>query len=193
MIDVVGLLPPLLCFQLMDNVVNTNDLDIDYILIYKDKTNILNEIDFTETDKFICDAIVDNLEKDVAKYVKEGKTVSIPFIGTIENNWYRNTIKAKFQEIKEFKATHTEDEYKEYFKNMCDSIKNEHNENEAAIKRNKRFKTRMLPKYINLCKSRSVIYANAWLKSISLLEVVEFDPDIEEVYERFRLGMDADD
>ena len=46
----------------MDNIVNTNDLDIDYVLIYKDRDLILNDCNFNEDDKIICDAIIDNLE-----------------------------------------------------------------------------------------------------------------------------------
>lgn len=177
----------------MDNVINSNDLDIDYVLIYKDKENILNDIGFSEIDKFICDAIIDNLEQEVAKQIKLGKTVSIPFIGTIENNWYRNTIKSKYKELREFKETHSKEEYQVYFKDVTNNIKKEHNEEETKRKQFKRFRTRMLPKYINHCKNKGVIWANAWLKSMSLFEVVEFDPEIEEVYERFRVGLDADD
>ena len=51
----------------------------------------------------------------------------------------------------------------------------------------------MLPKYINHCKNRGVAYANAWLKTIKLMDVVEFDPDIEDIYERFGTGLDAND
>ena len=64
---------------------------------------------------------------------------------------------------------------------------------EEKIKSFNRFKTRMLPRYVNLCNKRGVAYANAWLKMINRLTVVEFDPEIEEVYERFRLGLDAND
>ena len=177
----------------MDNIVNTKDLDIDYVLIYKDRNLILNDINFSTDDKFICDAIIDNLESEIAKQVKEGKTVSIPFIGTIENNWYRKAIKEKYSELKEYKSAHTQEEYKEYFKSVCENIKNDHNIKEDKIKSFNRFKTKMLPKYVNMCNKRGVAYANAWLRMINCLTVVEFDPEIEEVYERFRLGLDVDD
>ena len=177
----------------MDNVVNTSDLDIDYVLIYKDRNLILDNINLSENDRFICDAIIDNLESEVAKQVKAGKTVSIPFIGTIENNWYKKAIREKYSELKEYKNTHTKEEYKEYFKAACEDIKKNHSIKEEKVKSFNRFKTKMLPKYVNLCNKRGVNYANAWLKMINRLSVVEFDPDIEEVYERFRLGLDVDD
>ena len=177
----------------MDNVVNTSDLDIDYVLIYKDRNLILDDINLSEEDRFICDAIIDNLESEVAEQVRNGKTVSIPFIGTIENNWYKKAIKEKYSELKDYKSNHTQEEYKEYFKAACEDIKKNHSMKEEKIKSFNRFKTRMLPRYVNLCNKRGVAYANAWLKMINRLTVVEFDPEIEEVYERFRLGLDAND
>lgn len=177
----------------MNNVVNSNDLDIDYVLIYKDRDLILNDCGFNEDDKIICDAIIDNLESEVAKHVKAGKTVSIPMIGTIEPNWYRKTFKEKYSEIKEYKKTHTKEEYDKYFKDICNSIKQDRLDKEEKAKRFKQFKSKVFPKYIKLCTTKSVVYANAWLAMLNRLTVVEFDPEIEEVYERFRLGLDADD
>lgn len=176
----------------MENVVNTSELDIDYVLIYKDKDLILNNIDFSEDERLICDDIINSLEKEVANQVKAGKTVSIPMIGTIEPNWYRKGIIDKRLELKEYKENHTEAEYKDYFKSICNSIKEEHYNKEKQDKTFRQFKTKVLPKYIKLCTTKSVIYANAWLKTISMLTVVEFDPEIEEIYERFGLGLDAD-
>ena len=57
----------------MDNIVNTNDLDIDYVLIYKDRDLILNDCNFNEDDRLICDAIIDNLESEITKNVNESK------------------------------------------------------------------------------------------------------------------------
>ena len=168
----------------MDNVVNTSDLDIDYVLIYKDRDLILNDCNFNEDDRIICDAIVDNLEAEVVKNVKAGKTVSIPMIGTIEPNWYRKTFKEKYSEIKEYKKTHTKEEYDKYFKDICNSIKQNRYDKEEELKD-------WYDGY--LFGNESIIYANAWLAMMSKLTVVEFDPEIEEVYERFRLGLDADD
>lgn len=181
-------------FSTMDNVLNTSDVDLDYILIYKDRDLILKDIGFeNEDDKLICEAIVDNLEQKAAKHIKNGDTVSIPFIGTIERNWYKQSIRDKAKEFKEFKNSHTESEYKEYFKTACTNIINNHNEEVDKLKREKRFKKLLLPKYINYCKKRSVIYANAWIKMVSLMKVVEFDPDIEDIYERFGFRLDAND
>lgn len=178
----------------MDNIVKTDEIDIDYPLIYKDKDLIIKDIKFeTEDERLICEAIIDNLEQEVAKNIKLGNTVSIPFIGTIERNWYKDGIKSKYKEFKEYKANHSEDEYKAYFKAACEEIKSNHAEVENKAKRERRFKTMVLPKYINLCKKRSVVYANAWLKMLNCMTVVEFDPEIEEIYERFGLGLDAND
>lgn len=178
----------------MDNVVNTNEVDIDYTLIYKDKQNILHDINFEDdNDRLICSAIIDNLERQLADNIKIGNTVSIPFVGTIERNWYKMAIKDNYQDFRDYKATHTKEEYDEYFKAKCEEFKSNHAELEEKHKRAKRFKKMILPKYNNKVKSRGSIYANVWLKTIELLEVVEFDPDIEDIYERFGTGLDAND
>lgn len=178
----------------MDNIVKTDEIDLDYTLIYKDKTNILSDIAFdNKDDELICEAIIDNLEKSISDNLKAANNVSIPFIGTIERNWYKEAIRNNYKDFKEYKSSHTDEEYKEYFKATCEQIKSNYAAKEDEHKRNKRFKSLLLPRYINLCKSRSVIYANAWLKMIRCMTVVEFDPDIEEVYERFRTRLDADD
>lgn len=178
----------------MNNIVNTDEVDLDYTLIYKDKLNILSDINFeNEDDALICEAIIDNLEKVASDNIKSGNNISIPFIGTIERNWYKEAIKNNYEDFKEYKANHTEEEYKEYFKSKCEEFKESHAELEDKYKRDKRFKTYMLPRYISHCKKHSVAYANAWLKMIGCMKVVEFDPDIEEVYERFRTGLDAND
>lgn len=177
----------------MDNVVNTNEVEIDYTLIYKDKNNILNDIGFTDdNDRLICDAIITSLECQAAENIKLGNTISIPFVGTIEKNWYKAAIKENYQDFRDYKATHTKEEYDEYFKSKCEEFKNDHAELEEKYKREKRFKKHLLPKYNNKVKNRGVVYANTWLKSIKLMEVVEFDPDIEDIYERFGTGLDAD-
>lgn len=180
-------------FQLMNNIINTDELDIDYTLIYKDRDLILDDCNFSDDDRLICDSIIDNLETEVAKQVKLNKTVSIPMIGTIEPNWYRKTFKEKSTELKEYKNTHTKEEYDKYFKDVCNSIKQDRLDKEQKAKAIKQFKAKVLPRYIKLCTEKSVIYANAWLAMTSKLSVVEFDPEIEEVYERFRLGLDAND
>ena len=178
----------------MDNVVNTSDVDLDYILIYKDRDLIINNIGFdNEDDKLICEAIIDNLEAEAAKHIKAGNTVSIPFVGTIEHNWYKKGIKDSYKELKEYKVNHTEEEYKEHFKATCNNIKEQHKELEDKYKRDKRFKAKFLPKYTNYCIKKGIIYANAWLKTITMMTVVEFDPDIEDIYERFGTGLDAND
>lgn len=176
-----------------NNILNTNDIDIDYVLIYKDKKLIIDSLDLSDDDKIICNDIVDNLEKSLASHIKEHKTVSIPFIGTVQKNWYKDAIKANYKQLKEYKESHTKEEYDKHFKELCENIKAEHIEKETAERKAKKFKRSVLPKYVNLVDKKGTAYANAWLKAMSCFEVVEFDPEIEEVYERFRVGLDADD
>ena len=83
---ILGLL--LLNFQLMDNIINSNDLDIDYVLIYKDRELILNDCGFDEDDRIICDAIVDNLESEKIDFplsANQGKILKEEYLDSMKH------------------------------------------------------------------------------------------------------------
>ena len=43
---------------------NINEADIDYVIISKNKEDILNELDFeNEEERYLCDAIITKIEK----------------------------------------------------------------------------------------------------------------------------------
>ena len=70
--------------------------------------------------------------------------------------------------------------------------KQKHYEEEDKIKNERKFKKKLLPTWIKLSKKHSATYANLWLYAMSQLEIIEFDEEVEEIYERFGIGLDAD-
>lgn len=170
----------------MNNTLKTGDIDLDYVLIVKDKEILINEIDFTEREKLLCSSIIDNLEKQANEDIIAGKCISIPFLGTIQKNWYKSKVISHYKDFKQARQTLSKEEYLEYVRQTMESEIKEHNDAENKIKKNNKFKRKVLPQYMKLVKDRGVAYANAWLKTRQCFEVVEFDEEIEEIYERFR-------
>lgn len=169
----------------MNNTLKTDDIDLDYVLIVKDKDILLNEIDFTNKERLLCSAIIDNLEKQASKEIISGKCVSIPFLGTIQKNWYKSKVISHYKDFKQARNTLSKDEYKEYVRQTMEEEIKIHNDEEAKIKKFNKFKRSVLPQYLKLMNKHGVAYANAWLVTRQKFEVVEFDEEIEEIYERF--------
>lgn len=167
------------------NTIVTDDFDNDYVLIYKDINNILDDINLHGEDRLLCKSIIDSLEKEAAVNIRNEKCVSIPHIGTIQKNWYRSKLISHYKDFKEARKTMSKDEYMRYTASVMDEEKRKHKEEEDRIKNLQRFKRRFLKRWTALTKDRGTVYANLWLYAIIKLDIVEFDPEIEEVYERF--------
>lgn len=86
------------------NIANTSsqeDFDDDYILIYKDINNILDDIGFQSDDRILCKSIIESLEKEASINIRKDKCVAIPHIGTIQKNWYRSKLISHYKDFKE--------------------------------------------------------------------------------------------
>lgn len=177
------------------NIANTSsneDFDDDYILIYKDINNILDDIGFQGDDRILCKSIIESLEKEASINIRKDKCVAIPHIGTIQKNWYRSKLISHYKDFKEARKTMTREEYKEYTAKVMEEEKQKHYEEEEKIKTEHKFKKKLLPTWIKLSKKHSAAYANLWLYAMGKLEIIEFDEEVEEIYERFGIGLDAD-
>ena len=118
------------------NIANTSsheDFDDDYILIYKDINNILDDIGFQGDDRILCKYIIENLEKEASINIRKDKCVAIPHIGTIQKNWYRSKLISHYKDFKEARKTMTREEYKEYTAKVMEEEKQKHYEEEEKI------------------------------------------------------------
>ena len=160
--------------------------------IYKDINNILDDIGFQGDDRILCKSIIESLEKEASINIRKDKCVAIPHIGTIQKNWYRSKLISHYKDFKEARKTMTREEYKEYTAKVMEEEKQKHYEEEEKIKTELKFKKKLLPIWIKLSKKHNAAYANLWLYAMSQLEIIEFDEEVEEIYERFGIGLDAD-
>ena len=163
----------------------SDDDNFQYVLIYKERDNILDDIEFTEEERVLCDSIIDNLERFAFNAMNHDKCIAIPFLGTIEKHWSKSAFKEHYKEFQEVKKTSTREEYDSYVQRIMSDARKERLDREHKIKTMRRFKNKMLPKWNNLVNKKGVAYANFWLYSITHFDVIEFDEEIQEIYERF--------
>ena len=125
------------------NIANTSsheDFDDDYILIYKDINNILDDIGFQGDDRILCKSIIVFSAKTTISDRKNAKSsifIKRPYIsviGTIQKNWYRSKLISHYKDFKEARKTMTREEYKEYTAKVMEEEKQKHYEEEEKIK-----------------------------------------------------------
>lgn len=163
-----------------DSLIDDN-VDHDYILIYKDIDNILEELNYVEqNDKLLCRSIIDSLENEAAKQLLDGKCVALPYIGNIRRSPLKMAMISHYKDFKQKRTELTKTEYKEYCKKVMTEEKRNIQNNEIKKRKLNTLKRKHLPKWIEYEKRFGATYANVWLFSITKFTVIEFDEDVEE-------------
>lgn len=173
--------------------ININELDEleelkdDYDIVIKTKSDILSEIDFnSEDDKLVCESIIDSLENTVFDSVKNGLTVSIPFIGCLRKDPIKEVIQANKEQFKNVRKISDKTKYKQYVSDFISNAKDEQkNKDRIKFVTNKirqKNKKKYEEYYIKLGRS----YAELFLKSIFWLEDIPFDAEVQEAYDNIK-------
>lgn len=170
------------------NPINQVDtLNDNYETVVKDSSNILNEINFeTEDDALIMKSIINSLEKEIVENFKDGKTVSIPYIGCIRKSVFQKRISDRTDEIKENYRTMTPEEYKEYHRKLFKETAIEVQKQNYIKYRFRRIRSINKKKYDELVFVHGIHYADFWIKSIYWLKDVPFDPEVQAAYDRLK-------
>lgn len=155
-----------------------------YKIITKNKNDILNEMEFeTEDDKYICESIIANLEKDIADGLKDMKTVQIPFIGSIRINPVKRKLRDAKLHLSDVRKRMSKEEYKDYVRDLVADFKEEQkNIDKEKLIMNK-IKSNNKTKYEELYKRLGKSYADMFLYSIRLLKEIPFDEEWENHYQ----------
>lgn len=144
------------------------------------KQDILDCIDKNIIDKDIALAIVEQCEMDVANFIKEGRWVSIPFIGNIRIPKNRLMEEDPEQQalIEEAKQNLEKDKYILFRKQL-------HIENAKSIKNNRYYNyvtsmsiTKNRKLYRSISKERGEVYARIYMYSINTIVAVDNEYDI---------------
>lgn len=173
----------------MEDIINKqlNEADIEYVIISKNKNDILNELDFeNEEERLLCDSIISNLEKTASNTIRDMKVAQIPFIGCLRIN----PVKRKFRDAKlhlrTVRNSLTKEQYKEHVRSYIVDLKEKQKEEDriklifARIRRNNK------KKYEQLFKKCGKAYAELFIMSIYWLKEVPFDSKWEEHYQSLK-------
>lgn len=175
-------------YNMEDNIEHQLDeLDGEYIILSKNKNDILNEIDFeNEEERLLCDDIINNLEKSIAEAVISMKTANIPFIGSIRIN----PVKRKFRNAKlslsSVRKSLNKEQYKEHVRSIITDLNNKQHEEDRQKLVLKRIRSNNKKTYETIFKKCGRNYAELYIMSIYWLKEVRFDAEWEEHYQTLK-------
>lgn len=170
---------------------NINELvteaDIEYVIISKNKNDILDELDFeNEEERFLCDSIISNLEKSASDAIRSMKTASIPYIGCVRINPVKRSLREAKLHLSSVRKGLSKEQYKEHVRSYVVDLKEKQKEKDrikllfAKIRRNNK------KKYEQLFKTCGKVYAELFIMSIYWLKEVPFDQEWEEHYQSLK-------
>lgn len=173
----------------MENITNEqlNEADIEYIIISKNKSDILNELDFeNEEERLLCDSIISNLEKTASDTIRDMKIAQIPFIGCLRINPVKRKLRDAKLHLRAVRNSLTKEQYKEHVRSYVIDLKEKQKENDriklafARIRRNNK------KRYEQLFKKCGKAYAELFIRSIYWLKEIPFDAKWEEHYKNLK-------
>lgn len=170
-----------------ENIIN-NDIESlpdDFPITVKDSSNILAEINFKTTDDMLLmKSIVNSMEKEIADSVSKDLCVSIPYIGRIRRNNYKQYFLSRKEEHKTAKKHLSREDYAAYIKEFKnDYYENKKAEDELQLKI-KRLKSIFKDKYKLYSTKINKAYADLFIHSLMWFEVVPFDQEVQDQFDR---------
>lgn len=162
---------------------NINDADKEYPIKVNTKNDVLDSINFkNDIERRITSNVIDVIERLASFGAKNMKVVSLPYTGTYRVNPVRNAIKKYRYLLKIARSRMTKEEYKTYVRGLVrevindNTIKNNAKETYKLIMKNNKVK------YAKLAMKHGIAYAEMYIFSIYLMDVVEYNQDFEDVY-----------
>lgn len=166
---------------------NINEADIDYVIISKNKEDILNELDFeNEEERYLCDAIITNLEKSASDTIRNMKVAQIPYIGCLRINPVKRELREAKLHLSSVRKSLTKEQYKEHVRSYVIDLKEQQAEADRIKLAITRIRRNNKKKYDTLFKRLGKAYAEMFIYSIYILEEIPFDAEWEEQYQSLK-------
>lgn len=160
-----------------------NDADKEYPIKVNSKNDILDSINFkTDIDRRIMTNAVNVVERLAAFGAKNMKIVSLPYMGTYRINPVRMAIKKCKYLLKLARSRMTKEEYKTYVRGLVREIVNNNTIKNNAKEDYKRILRNNKVKYARLAMKHGIAYAEMYIFSIYLMDVVEYSQEFEDIY-----------
>lgn len=164
-------------FELLSsNIDKQNDFYQENGFYYKTTEDIVNEVDLDAKDKVILYNIINSIERFAVSNIIQGKTISIPYMGTIGLSWQYLAVKDNKELLDEYKETHSLEEYKEYKKIILGAAYEKHLKRESEIILNRTTKMNALKlSYAKIISSPAYRNFNRFI--FSNIKIVEHNKD----------------
>lgn len=173
----------------MEDITNEqlNEADIEYIIVSKDKNDILNELDFeNEEERLLCDSIISNLEKTASDTIRNMKVAQIPFIGCLRINPVKRKLRDAKLHLRTVRNSLTKEQYKEHVRSYVVDLKEKQKEEDRIKLAFIRIRRNNKKKYEQLFKKCGRAYAELFIMSIYWLKEVSFNQEWEEHYQSLK-------
>lgn len=162
----------------------SSELNDDYVLIYKDVDNILDDIDFVvDDDRILCKTIIDSLEKEAAAQLLAGKCVQLPYIGVIRRSPIKMALIKHYKEFKEKRSQLSREDYIAYCKKVMRQEKIDLRNAEIHKRKMNTFRKKNLKIWMEKKKAFGNAYANVYLYVLRYWTAIDFDWDVELAYQ----------
>ena len=173
----------------MEDITNEqlNEADVEYIIVSKNKNDILNELDFeNEEERLLCDSIISNLEKTASDTIRNMKVAQIPFIGCLRINPVKRKLRDAKLHLRAVRKSLTKEQYKEHVRSYVIDLKEKQIEEDRIKLVFTRIRRNNKKKYEQLFKKCGRAYAELFIMSIYWLKEVHFDQEWEEHYQSLK-------
>lgn len=158
--------------------------DSKYVCVYKDVDNILDDLGYVGLDRVLMKDIILSIENSMLEAFKANKCFAIPCVGRMMKDIGRIEVKRRREEIDEI--AEKEDRLAAYLKTKqirqeaFDAKRKAHEEDTFP-----EFKKAHIKKWLEVAKLHGSAYANVYFKVRMSGQLVPFDQELEDVYERF--------
>lgn len=164
-----------------------NELDTEYIIVSKNKDDILNELDFdNEEEKILCDSIISNLEKSISDTIRSMKVAQIPFIGCVRINPIKRKLKDSKLHLRAVRKNLTKEQYKEHVRSFIVDLKIKQKEDDRIKLTFTRIRRNNNKKYETLYKNCGKAYAELFIMSIYWLKEIPYSQEFEDRYKELK-------
>ena len=161
--------------------------DGDYPTIINKREDILDALEFKSLeDRVMCDSIIESMDKNIAELISNNKVANIPFIGCVRKDPIRKVVVDNFNNFRIARTHLTKEQYKEHVRCVVNDAKEELKKEEFRKRYINRVRSRNKKKYDRLYIELGKHYATVYILSLYWMEAVEFDQDIQDMYDSLK-------
>lgn len=166
----------------------TNEHNDYAVLVHpmKDVFELLKRDGVGDDDLLLYQSIILNLESLAAESLRNNLIISIPNFANIRKNPAQQAIIKHKTALKIARKSMSKDDYVHYAKSIAASAKLEDQRKQYRKRMYASTKTKNKKKYENLYINFGKAYANFWIESLLMMEIIPYNEEIEAAFKRLK-------